>query len=183
MGWYAIFVKTGKEDSICGELSKIFEQYGAAVDLLVPKRKLMEYRSGRKNYVEKILFPGYILFETKIVEEIYYLIKKSVNHDIYTVLKTQNYFQEVKAQEMEPILNLVNSNGVIEESVVFVENDKIRIKEGPLANYTGEIVKVNKRKKRAKIKIKFLNRICQLDICIECLENIDIEETKNIIIF
>ena len=183
MEWYALFVKTGKEDYICNDLKKIFDYNNVKIRLLVPKRKLMEYHSGVKEYVEKPLFPGYILFETCSVEQIYYIIKNTQNRYIYSVLRTQAYFQKVNPKEIETILALTNSCGVIEKSLVFVENDRIRIKEGPLTNYTGVIEKICPRKKRAKIRLIFLDRICHLDICVECIETIDKQEIKNTIVF
>ena len=183
MGWYTLFVKSGKENYVCNEFEKIMKKNGITFKTLIPKRKLMEYRLGMMEYVEKNLFPGYILFETEDIEKVYFLIKKNPMEHIYSVLRTEHYFQKVELQEIKHILALVNSIGIIEESIIFVENDKVCIKEGPLVNYTGIIEKINIRKKRAKIRIKFLNRICRMDICIKCIKHIDSNEIKKQIYF
>ena len=64
MKWYAFFVKTGKEDTVCKYLNQILS-YHTNFNLLVPKRGLIEYNSGIKTLVYKPLFPGYILIHTE----------------------------------------------------------------------------------------------------------------------
>lgn len=169
MSWYAIFVKTGKEDELCLYIKQIFEKNKIQLQLLVPKRELVEYYEGVKRLVKRTLFPGYILLETDSIEQMYTFLSSRWHSNIYALLKSGGLFQEIPATEIMPIINLMNKDGTITSSSLFLKNDKVIIKEGPLLNYTGLIRKINARKGRAKIILNFLGRECKIDISIKCL--------------
>jgi len=169
MSWYAIFVKTGKEDELCLYIKHIFEKSKVQFQLLVPKRELVEYYEGVKRLVKRTMFPGYILLNTDSIEQIYAFLSSRWHSNIYAMLKSGGFFQEIPAAEIVPIINLINKDGTITSSSLFLENDKVIVKEGPLLNYTGLIRKINARKGRAKIILNFLGRECKIDIPIKCL--------------
>ena len=185
MKWYAIFVKTGKEDIVCKYLSQIFSLYThIKVKLLVPKRELIEYKSGIKRRVYKTLFPGYILVNTESVLSIYNIIRtESVHSDLFSFLRIEGDFQEIYSEEIHLINYLMNEEGIIDTSTIFLERDKVIITGGALIHYKGIIKKINKRKGRAKISLMFLNRNIEIDISIKCLKKINEHDIKNTISF
>jgi len=172
MSWYAIFVKTGKEDELCLYIKQIFEKSKVQFQLLVPKRELVEYYEGVKRLVKRTMFPGYILLNTDSIEQMYTFLSGRWHSNIYALLKSGGFFQEIPTAEIVPIINLINKDGTITSSSLFLVNDKVIIKEGPLLNYTGLIRKINARKGRAKIILNFLGRECKIDIAIKCLSKI-----------
>ena len=172
MSWYAIFVKTGKEDEVCLYIKQIFGKSKVQFQLLVPKRELVEYYEGVKRLVKRTMFPGYILLKTDSIEQMYTYLSSRWHSNIYTLLRSGGFYQEIPAAEIVPIINLMNKDGTITSSSLFLENDKVIIKEGPLLNYTGLIRKINARKGRAKIILNFLGRECKIDIAIKCLSMI-----------
>lgn len=185
MKWYAFYVRAGKEDIVCSYLINILNNHeDFNFKLFVPKRKLIEYRLQERISILKPLFPGYILLYTNSVLKIYNAIQARGWHsDLLFFLKTENGFQEIRLEEIHPIINLVNKEGIIDTSTIFLEQDKVIIKEGPLINYQGRIKKINKRKGRAKISLTFLNRVIDIDICITCLEKINEQDIKKMHFF
>lgn len=65
--WHILYVKTGNEYHAFEKLKKI----KAIRKIIVPRRVLYERKNGKLNYVEKVLFPGYIFFNAKIDEKLY----------------------------------------------------------------------------------------------------------------
>lgn len=179
MNWYAIFVKSGKEEDVLLYLNRILgEQYRERYQVFIPKRKLIEYRAGEKKVVYHKLFPGYILIGTDIINEIYFAVVKDKFSAIYCFLKQETYFQEIWWYEIEPLFRLIDDNGVIETSNIVVESDQILIVDGPLSNYTGQIKKINTRKGRAKIQIDFLQNKCIVDVSVNCIKKLYDNEVK-----
>jgi len=185
MKWYAFFVKTGEEDTICRYLNQILSYYTEIdYNILVPKRELIEYKLGKKTLVQKILFPGYVLVYTESILSIYNVILIVGWHsDLFALLRIEENFQEIRSEEIVPIINLVSNEGIINISTIFLEKDKVIITDGPLAHYKGTIKKINPRKGRAKISLKFLNQNCYFDISVKCLEKVNEEDIKNKILF
>lgn len=184
MGWYALFVKMGKEDDMCEYLDCLLRIH-QKIDykLIVPKRKVVEYKSGKKKLVNRTLFPGYIIVCTEDIYIIFNIIKTNRHTNIYALLRTEDYFQEISPIDIEPIVGLVNQEGIIDISSIFLEKDKVLITEGPLINYMGIVKKANPRKGRIKILLNFLNRNIEMDVGIKCLSKIDEKDIKNTIIF
>ena len=54
--------------------------------------------------------------------------------------------------------------------VRFDENDRIVVIEGPLKGIEGNIIKVDKRKQRAKIRVDFAGTVHTLDLSFEDIE-------------
>lgn len=184
MKWYAIFVKSGKEEDIQKYLTSILiDKFSIDCKVIVPKRELMEYREGIKTKVHRLLFPGYVFLGIQAICAAYYIIKERWHSDIYRFLRDGSRFQEIQYHEIEMILKLMDSEGLIGTSEVFVEKEKVLIMAGPLTHYTGIVVKINARKGRAKIQLNFLNNNCLIDIGINDLKRIGKNDVKKVIEF
>lgn len=185
MRWYALFVKTGKEDEVCDTLKKLYEFFSPmeAYEVMVPKRGLYEYHDGKRNYVLRTLFPSYVLIGTEQIVKLYEIMKNHKSSNIIRMLKNDSCFQEIDIREISIIIDLINREGVIGISDILVEEEKVNIINGPLIHYKGIIKKINKRKGRAKIQVDFLNKQCFVDIAVRCLERYEEESIKNQITF
>lgn len=169
MGWYVLFVETGYEDKFCRYARKIINQQYKELEysLLVPKRKIFERKQGIRREVIKIIFPGYVFLETDSILDFFFQTRNSPH--LIRFLRDDCHFLEVKREEIKPILLLIDSDGIIELSKAFIEDDVVKIKEGPLRGMEGVIKKIDKRKGRAKVS--FILNECHIliDLGIEIL--------------
>ncbi len=148
MPWYALFVKSGSEDRIKKDLTK---RFGDELVFCVPKKLMKERKGGKWHRVIRTLFPGYILVNGEITDEVYYKFKDVI--DIYFLLRDEFKPIEISPDEIEPILHLMNlGDGVIGVSDIVMEDDLIFVKSGPLMTFEGRIISVNHRKGRAKVR-------------------------------
>lgn len=172
MSWHVIFVETGFEDEFCRYTDKVKDQRYAGINynLLVPKRKIFERKQGMKREVIKTMFPGYVLLETESIHEFFFQSKNSPY--MIRFLRNDAYFQEVRKEEIERILMMVDCRGLIEISKAFVENDKVRITDGPLFGREGIIQRIDKRKGRAKVKFAINENVLLIDLGIEIMDRI-----------
>ncbi len=147
--WYALFVKSGSEERIRRDLMKKFND---ELDFYVPRKLLKERKKGKWYRAIRPLFPGYILVNGYVTDEIYYRFKEVL--DIYFILKEEYRPVEISQSEIEPILHLMNlgDDGVIGSSDIIMEGDLIFVKAGPLKAFEGMIKSVNHRKGRAKVQ-------------------------------
>lgn len=172
MGWYVIFVKTGHEDAFCRYTNKVkkYSYKDIQYSLLVPKRKVIERKQGILREVIRIMFPGYVLVDTESIEEFFLQAKNSPN--VVRFLRQDTCFLEVRKEEINQILAMVDAQGVIEISKAFVENDKVIIIEGPLLGMEGTIKKIDKRKGRAKVDFSINENAMLVDLGIEIIKKI-----------
>ena len=172
MSWYVIFVETGYEDEFCRYTDKMKRQQymGIQYSLLVPKRKIFERKQGIRREVIKTMFPGYVLLETESIFEFYSKAKGSPH--IIRFLRDNSLFLEVRKEEIKQILMMVDSKGLIEISKAFVENERVRIEEGPLLGMEGTIERIDKRKGRAKVRFHLNEKTLLIDLGIEIMKKL-----------
>lgn len=177
------FVHTGEEDVICKYIDHLlFSEKYLNYKLLVPKRKLLEYRSGEFVTAYKTMFPGYVLIYTDDIETIHKKLKPYWYSTMYSLLRIKDSYQEISHAELIPILNLINKDGVIDISTIAIEDDKVFVFDGPLTNYSGVITKLNKRKKRIRVVLDFLENKKDLDIGADYLPELDKNNYKNMVL-
>ncbi len=185
MSWYAFHVRTGNENKLCRYFDYIFKDFQEIeYKLMIPRRELLEYKAGTKKIVYKMLFSGYILIDTESISKIYNIMKNFWHPEIYALIRTQDYFQKITAEEILPILEIINEDGIIKMSKIHVLKNRITVIDGALLNYTGRINKINPRKGRARISMDFLNCKYDFDIGVKCVEKLsDIDLKKEMVSF
>ncbi len=173
MSWYVLFVETGYEDDVCHYIDKVktYLLEDVKYNLLVPKRKIYERKQGIRNEVIKKMFPGYVLVETDNIIQFYSRVK-GAPHTI-KFLREDDYFHEVRLDEIRQILHLTDQMGLIDVSLAYVVNDKIRISDGPLLGREGIIKKVDKRKGRAKVEFIINNNSLLIDLGIDIIQRLE----------
>ena len=154
MGWHAIFVETGKEETVYTQINTLLMQSNYTdYELLIPKRKIKERHKGCSFEIIKKMFPGYILIKTS---NPWYVYQKTRNlRSLYRFLSQDQVMHEIYLDEIANIIYMMDNQGVIGISDVYVETDKIVVTKGPLMNYEGIVKKIDYRNQRAKVLFMF----------------------------
>jgi transcriptional antiterminator NusG len=73
------------------------------------------------------------------------------------------------------VLHFINNTGPVagRSKVYFDENSRIIVMEGPLLGLEGRIIKVNKRKRRAKIKLDLYDDSFSIDLAFEVIGHLE----------
>jgi len=158
--WYAIFVETGQEENFERLLNVLYPDDN--IQILIPKRKLIERRQGKTYEITKKLFPGYVLVKTQMNTEIYYKLSRLPR--VYGVLKDESEPVPIRDEEMAVILSLTSDGETIGFSEVYKEGERIVVINGPLKGLEGIIEKFDARKRRVKVRIQFLGREKRIDL-------------------
>jgi transcriptional antiterminator NusG len=165
MSWFALFVNTGKEEAVQERIRFYFDE--AIVSSLIPKRRLMERKGGMVKSVLKKMFPGYVFICVDICVDIYYRLKNIPY--IIRILNTGEYFTEISEKEMFWILELLDDDGIVDYSKVYLKDSEIVVESGPLKGNEGLIVAIDKRRSKVKIRLDLMGRIKEFYIGIKLL--------------
>lgn len=162
--WHGFFVETGDEDRVKERL-----KYRLPEDfiVMVPKRKLRVRKGGIWKVETKVLFPGYVLVNGIIDDEIYYRLKNIPN--VFRLLMSGNDIVAIERREMTVLSHLICNGEEIGFSNVLMENGRARVLDGPLFSLEGIILSIDKRKERAKIRLDFLGEERTVDLGISLL--------------
>jgi transcriptional antiterminator NusG len=142
---------------ICCEVSKenmvesFLKQMGYNVISALVERTIIE--NGNIKNVLRSIIPGYVFFESENLLEIFFWRDICKIEYIYYPLKYADNEKCLRGKDLAFVNWLKVNKGIIKISKVTEIGKKIKILEGPLKNYEGNIIKINKRQKCVAIKL------------------------------
>jgi len=165
MNYFAVQVKTR------GELKymKLFKATHPEIAIPVhfPQRSLDIRRKGKIIHTCSGIFPGYIFLELENSDSIYnYHWAFRRTDGFYRFLPNNHEIAPLTDRDLELVLHFIRNTGPIagKSIVTFDENSRIVVIEGPLSGLEGKIIKVDKRKGRAKIRLDFYGEDFSIDL-------------------
>ena len=168
MQYYIIRVLTGKEKKYITWIQRtLSSDFGR---IIWPRRCLAVRRSGIVKERVSSLYPGYLFFETRELSDHAIIVLKRAPGFV-RFLKSDNNIVPLNNRDKVLFLELIAQGETIRKSqVVFDEKNRIRILDGPLKLLEGDIVKVDRRKGRAKVKLHFHELSLLFDLGFEVME-------------
>ncbi len=172
MNYFALQVKTRAENKFIHIASStIFSGDQDAVRLLFPRRMLQIRKLGSTRKECSPIFPGYLFLETVLDPAIFYWKLRSIP-GFYRYLPDNQNIQPMEGRDLATLKHFVSFGPVAESSTVtFDENDRIHVDAGPLKGLEGMIVKVDKRKRRARVKLDLYSNSFLVDLAFTLLEH------------
>lgn len=139
-----LFCRSGIEKHIALELTNRWPQ----VDFIVPEKKRIRRKNGKAMEESVVLFPGYIFVRT--AEDIASLPLFCVPN-VYRILMDSEKKWKLRGTDRTLAEALFRTGGVVDLSKAYYDGDRIRIVDGFLKEYEGQILRVNHRRKTAQI--------------------------------
>ena len=146
LAYGCLFCRTGKEKRIAEEIEK--ELAGIRV---VFAEKLRKRRQGGGSVEESVaLFPGYLFFRACADFDARALARRQ---DVYRLLCDGEGIWHLRGSDLKLARGLFDCGGVVGFSSAYYEGDRIRITDGLLKAYEGQIIRVNRRNQTAQIAL------------------------------
>lgn len=164
MKYFTAQIKTLKEEDYIQRVKNQLKLRTDKQRFIFPKKLMPVRRKGKTVQHLLPLFPGYIFIETEKLDiELYNTMRYMP--DFYRFLPDNKDFHHLEGKDLSLIKHFLNFGEVIDSSKVFFdENDKIVVAEGPLKGLEGFIIKVDRRKKRARIRVDIAQNSVTLDL-------------------
>lgn len=165
--WYAVQVRTGKEDEIVNACS-VFVNDHALNDCFIPRCKRMKKFRGKWHHVEEILFKGYVFMISDHIDELYTELKKIP--DLTKILGNDGEsIYPIRKEEAMFLTRFGGDSHMVDISYGFIEGDVIRITDGPLMGQEGNIIKVDRHKRVAYINISLFDQETTVQVGLEII--------------
>lgn len=174
MKYYVLQVQTRGEATALKLARRSMEANGLSGSeygtLLWPRRKLMIRRKGKVFPSLAPIFPGYLFLEADGLQpDVYWAIKRVSK--IYKFLKDNRHIEPLSGYDRELLVHFLHFGEIVEQSKVYYdENKRIRVLDGPMKGLEGQIVKVDRRKKRAKVRLELYKDSYLVDFGFEVME-------------
>ncbi|MDR2363855.1 MAG: antiterminator LoaP [Spirochaetaceae bacterium] len=171
MRYYAAQVRTRAEEKYIKLLKRLHPEIPAVIH--APKRTLDIRRRGAVVQTTKSIFPGYIFIELNEGENIIdyqWSFRKTAG--FFRFLESNQNILALEDRDLRLVLHFIKKIGPVagKSRVYFDENSRIVVVDGPLKGLEGNIIKVDKRKGRAKIKLDLYHESFAIDLAFEYIE-------------
>jgi len=173
MNYYAIQVKTRREEKFIRLFKSLHPEAG--LPMYFPKRLINIRRGGVIKPSTSAVFPGYIFIETENDDILSHQWVFRRTEGFYRFLRSNQDISPLSDRDLELVLHFIKRAGPVAgvSRVYFNENSRIVVMDGPLSGLEGKIIKVDKRKKRAKVKLSLYDNAFAIDLAFEVMESLD----------
>jgi len=170
MNYYALQVKTRGEEKYI----RLFRYAHPEIrfPIYFPRRLVKIRRKGKVYEETSAIFPGYLFIE---VDDDNLLLEKQwyFRHidGFHRFLRSNQNVSPLAGRDLETVLYFLKKVGPIAgpSKAYFDENKRIVVTEGPLLGLMGRIVKIDRRKKRAKIKLDLYDDSFAIDLAFDMI--------------
>ena len=157
--WYVIHTYAGYENKVKQNLEHRIESMEAAdriFQVVVPVEDQIEIKNGKRNTVQRKIFPGYVLVEMIMDDQSWYVVRNTPGVTGFVSSGTK----PVPLQESEVRRVLRLDETVEEPSVVisFKKGENIKIIDGPFTEFLGIVDEVTPERNKLKVLVTFFGR-------------------------
>jgi transcriptional antiterminator NusG len=174
--WYVVHTYSGYENKVKTNLEKRVESMGMEDKIfrvLVPTEEEVETKDGKKRTVTKKVFPGYVLVEMVMTDDSWYVVRNTPG--VTGFVGSTGAGSKPTAllpQEADAILRHMG----IEQPKVridFVLRDVVRVKDGPFANRSGEIIEIQPDKQKVRVLVDIFGRETPVELDFTQVDKLD----------
>lgn len=165
--WYVVRTFSGHENKVKTLLENELadnEQLRAKIqEILVPMEKVFEVKDGKKKSRTKNFFPGYILVNADLDNQVKEFILNTPS--VMGFLGTKNNPNPLQPEEVKRIVGRISQDESSERmETIFRTGDLVKIIDGPFNNFTGTIQEVNEEKMKIKVMVSIFGRKTPVEI-------------------
>jgi transcription termination/antitermination protein NusG len=169
MAFFALQILTGKEGRFLA-LADRMEELREGVRLWWPRRSLRIRRSGAWHESLAPIFPGYLFLQADTLPPQAYRCLRSIS-GFMRFLPSNDDILPMSSSDQQILTHFLSFGEVVERSVVtFGEDNRIRVISGPLKGLDGRIIKVDRRKGRARVRLEMYEDTFAVDLGFDLLE-------------
>ena len=165
--WYVVRTFSGHESKVKTLLDTEVadnEQLREKIkEILVPIEKVFEVKDGKKKSKSKNFFPGYILINADLDNQVKEFILNTPS--VMGFLGTRTNPNSLQPEEVKRIIGRISQDETSERSeTIFRNGDLVKIIDGPFNNFNGTVQEVNEEKMKIKVMVSIFGRKTPVEI-------------------
>jgi transcriptional antiterminator NusG len=163
--WYVIHTYSGFENKVKLSLEERFAHEGLTDklgDIVIPVEEVVEIRGGKKKISSRKFYPGYVLINVDMDQDIWYLIK---NTSKVTGFPGGASPAPLTAAEVKDVMDQIKGEAKAPKpKFIFEKGENVRVIEGPFMNFNGVVEEVNPDKGKVKVMVSIFGRATPVEL-------------------
>jgi transcriptional antiterminator NusG len=172
--WYIIHSYSGFENKVAESLRSRAVAFGFSDrigQILIPTEEVFELRNGKKVTSKRMLYPGYVLVEMEMDDELWHAVKETPR--VTGFVGGGNHPVPLTADEVNSILyRQANAGDRPKPKLTFEKNETVRITDGPFTNFSGKVEEINGDKNTLRVLVTIFGRSTPVELDFEQVEKI-----------
>ena len=164
--WYVVHTQAGYEKKVEINLKSRIQSMNmedSIYEIVVPMEDVVEFKQGRKQTVQKKVFPGYILVRCEMDDSSWFCIRNTPG--VTGFVGQTNRGQKPTPLSRREVETFLTAKGDGEAApkrrtpkVEFEPGESVRVKEGPFADFNGTIAEINTDHMKLKVLVNIFGR-------------------------
>lgn len=164
--WYIIHAYSGFENKVAESLRTRAEAFGFAGSIgqiLIPTEEVVELRGGKKITSKRLLYPGYVLVEMEMNDELWHAVKATPR--VTGFVGGGDKPVPLSADEVNSILYRQQDSGKrVRLKLTFEKNETVRIVDGPFNSFSGKVDEVNPERNTLRVMVTIFGRSTPVEL-------------------
>ena len=161
--WYVVHTYSGYENKVRSNMGNVVASRGIedrVFEVVIPMEDVVEFKGGKKVTVQKKVFPGYLLVRCDLDDDTWGAIRNTPGVTGFVGPGTKP--TPLSRKEVENILQ-VKEEGVeapkrSRPRLEYEVDETVRVKEGPFADFSGQISEINEDQLKLKVLVNIFGR-------------------------
>jgi transcriptional antiterminator NusG len=166
MKWYIVHAYSGFERKVRESLEsriRAFGLEGRMGRVLIPTETVTEIRNNKKYTRESMFYPGYVLIEMDMDDEVWHMVKSTPR--VTGFVGTGQQPTPLSDEEVQQIVyRVADSKEKPKLKIKYEKNESVRITEGPFATFTGIVDEVNEDRETLKVMVTIFGRSTPVEL-------------------
>lgn len=156
--WYVVHTYSGFEEQVktAIEVNQREKNFGDKIgQILIPTEKVVKLKAGKKKETNKKFYPGYILIEMEMDDDVWHFVKSTPKVTGFVGGKNP---APVEPEEVEMIIHQIEEGPVQQIKTQFDKGDSVRITDGPFSNFNGLVDEVDVDHSKLRVMVSIFGR-------------------------
>ena len=164
--WFIIHTYSGFEQKVAESLKSRSQAFGFADKIgqvLIPTEEVIELRNGKKVTSKRLLYPGYVLVEMEMNDELWHAVKATPR--VTGFVGGGNSPVPLTPDEVNSILDRqATSADRPRPKLSFEKNENVKIIDGPFTNFSGKVDEINTERNTLRVLVTIFGRSTPLEL-------------------
>lgn len=162
--WYVLHTQSGYENKVRQNIEARIKSMGMDAkihEIVIPMEEVTEFKQGKKVVANKKMFPGYLLIRCTLDDDSWYVIRNTPG--VTGFVGAANKPSPLRRKDVENFISVPDSPTEdapkrARPRLEWEMGESVRVKEGPFADFSGEIVEINEDHMKMKVLVNIFGR-------------------------
>jgi transcription termination/antitermination protein NusG len=164
--WYIIHTYSGFENKVAESLRSRAASFGfdhKLGNILIPTEEVVELRNGKKVTTKRLLYPGYLLVEMDMDDDLWHRVKETPR--VTGFVGGGKMPVPMTADEVNAVFHRqATSAERPRPKLTFEKGETVKIIEGPFTNFSGKVEEVNPDRSTLRVMVTIFGRSTPVEL-------------------